>query len=138
MSQIIDFFRRNVKINFAGSKNILFFMKGIIIMMYMHYCKQCHRVFMLNGHKLICPKCTDPLTELRISYLDYVHLDMRQREEFKTACADEKQLEKLKTTYRMYKYSKWYRELQENNDENLPVTKLLAMKAQDDAKEKIG
>ncbi len=107
-------------------------------MMYMHYCKQCHRVFMLNGHKLICPKCTDPLTELRISYLDYVHLDMRQREDFKAACADEKQLEKLKTTYRMYKYSKWYRELQENNEENLPVTQLLAKKVKNKAKEKIG
>ncbi len=99
-------------------------------MMYMHYCKRCHRIFMLNGHKMICPKCTDPLTELQISYLDYVDLDMAQREAFKNACADEKQLSKLKTTYRMYKYSKWYKELQAQNEANLPITTLLATKAQ--------
>ncbi len=55
-------------------------------MMYMHYCKRCHRIFMLNGHKMICPKCADPLTELQISYLDYVDLDMAQREAYKNAC----------------------------------------------------
>ena len=99
-------------------------------MMYMHYCKRCHRIFMLNGHKMICPKCADPLTELQISYLDYVDLDMAQREAYKDACADEQQLNKLKTTYRMYKYSKWYKELQSQNTANLPLTTLLASKAQ--------
>ena len=39
-------------------------------MMYIHYCKNCNRIYMLNGHKLICPRCTEPLAELRISYLD--------------------------------------------------------------------
>ena len=81
-------------------------------MMYMHYCKCCHRIFMLNGHKMICPKCTEPLAELRISYLDYVNLNMQGREELLAACADEEQLGKMKATYRMYKYSKWYKELQ--------------------------
>ncbi len=95
-------------------------------MMYMHYCKCCQRVFMLNGHKMICPKCTEPLTELRISYLDYVNLDMQGREELIDACADEEQLNKMKATYRMYKYSKWYRELQAQNENNLPITTLLA------------
>lgn len=95
-------------------------------MMYMHYCKSCHRIFMLNGHKMICPKCTDPLTELRISYLDYVHLTLKERAELCDSCADEEKLKKLKATYRMYKYSKWYRELQATNTENLPITTLLA------------
>ncbi len=95
-------------------------------MMYMHYCKRCHRIFMLNGHKMICPKCTNPLTELQISYLDYVEMDMAEREEFKNNCADDAQLLKMKTTYRMYKYSKWYKELQLQNEDNLPVTTLLA------------
>ncbi len=95
-------------------------------MMYMHYCKRCHRIFMLNGHKMICPKCTEPLAELQISYLDYVNLDMEQREAFKEACADENKLRKLKTTYRMYKYSKWYKELQSQNTGGLPITSLLA------------
>ncbi|MGN1180670.1 MAG: hypothetical protein ACI4SD_05590 [Suilimivivens sp.] len=95
-------------------------------MMYMHYCKRCQRILMLNGHKMICPKCTEPLTELRISYLDYVNLDRKQREELCDACADEEQLGKMKATYRMYKYSKWYRELQATNVDNLPITTLLA------------
>lgn len=104
-------------------------------MMYMHYCKRCHRMFMLNGHKMICPKCTEPLAELRISYLDYVSLDMQEREAFKNACADEEQLSKLRTSYRMYKYSKWYRELQAKNVDNLPVTALLASLAVHDTKD---
>lgn len=95
-------------------------------MMYMHYCKSCHRILMLNGHKMICPKCTDPLTELRITYLDYVNLNIKQREELCLACSDEEKLNKMKVTYRMYKYSKWYRELQAKNVDNLPITTLLA------------
>ena len=63
-------------------------------MMYMHYCKPCHRVHMLNGHKMTCPKC-----------------GMDEREAFKARCADPDQLKELSTTYRMYKYSKWYKEL---------------------------
>ena len=81
---------------------------------------------MLNGHKMICPKCTDPLTELQISYLDYVNLTSEERVHFNDACANEEQLHKLKTTYRMYKYSKWYKELQSGNDQKLPITTLLA------------
>ena len=37
-------------------------------MMYMHYCKSCHRVYMLNGHKQQCPKCHKVFLELKISY----------------------------------------------------------------------
>ncbi len=93
-------------------------------MMYMHYCKPCNRIFMLNGHKLICPKCTHSLTELQISYLDYVNLDAQGRENLINACANEDKLSQLKTTYRMYKYSKWYKELQAKNNNSLPVTTL--------------
>ncbi len=98
-------------------------------MMYMHYCKKCHRIMMLTGHKMICPRCTDPLTELRISYLDYVDLDPGEREALLQKCANESELSDLKTTYRMYKYSKWYRELQAENSAELPITALLAEKA---------
>lgn len=80
--------------------------------MYMHYCKRCHRVHMLNGHKQFCPCCKSVITELRLSYLDYVSMDKLARESFQERCADEEQLKKLGTTYRMYKYSKWYKELQ--------------------------
>lgn len=98
-------------------------------MMYIHYCHQCRRIFMLNGHRLICPKCTAPLSELQISYLDYVKLDPAHREALCSACADEKTLCTLKTNYRMYKYSKWYRKLQSENADNLPITTLLADRA---------
>ena len=78
---------------------------------------------------MICPKCTEPLTELQISYLDYVDLNVEQRQILKEACADEEKLCKLKSTYRMYKYSKWYKELQSQNTDDLPITSLLAANA---------
>ncbi|HKM05107.1 MAG TPA: hypothetical protein VJZ04_11080 [Lachnospiraceae bacterium] len=84
-------------------------------MMYMHYCNCCHRIHMLNGHKMTCPKCENPLSELRVSYLDFVHMDIDQRAELKLKCANHELLKELATTYRMYKYSKWYRKLTEEN-----------------------
>ncbi|MCI9064533.1 MAG: hypothetical protein HFI53_01520 [Lachnospiraceae bacterium] len=81
-------------------------------MMYMHYCQHCHRVHMLNGHKQFCPKCHQRITELKLSYLDYVSMDATQRTTLCGCCADDEQLQRLSTTYRMYKYSKWYKEMQ--------------------------
>lgn len=81
-------------------------------MMYMHYCKRCQRVHMLNGHKRSCPNCNENITELKISYMDYVSMNREEREVFVERCSDEEQLALLGTTYRMYKYSKWYKELQ--------------------------
>ena len=81
-------------------------------MMYMHYCKRWHRVYMLNGHKQFCPKCRESIAELKLTYMDYVSMDGTSRTLFSSCCADEEQLKKLSTTYRMYKYSKWYKELQ--------------------------
>ena len=81
-------------------------------MMYMHYCKRCHRVYMLNGHKQKCPKCHEAIAELKLSYMDYVAMDQDARRQFSSCCSDEEQLQKLSTTYRMYKYSKWYKDLQ--------------------------
>ncbi len=95
-------------------------------MMYMHYCKQCNRIFMLNGHRQICPRCIEPLAELRMPYMEFVGMNQAERDKLLEACADEEQLKKLKTTYRMYRYSKWYKELQANNPDNLPITELLA------------
>lgn len=81
-------------------------------MMYMHYCKQCNRIHMLNGHKMSCPKCSSSLTELRIPYMEFVEMDIEERDTFKSLCKDEEKLKSLSTTYRMYKYSKWYKEQQ--------------------------
>lgn len=83
--------------------------------MYMHYCKRCHRVYMLNGHKQSCPGCHGEITELKISYMDYVSMGQADRDRFAAICADDQELGKLSTTYRMYKYSKWYKELQSQN-----------------------
>lgn len=86
-------------------------------MMYMHYCKRCHRIHMLNGHKMSCPKCSDTLTELRIPYMTYVNMDIEERASFKLLCADEEHLKNLSTTYRMFKYSKWYKEKMEQEQQ---------------------
>lgn len=81
-------------------------------MMYIHYCKQCNRFHMLNGHKMNCPRCKDRLTELSMPYMEFVTLNLMERERLRTRCSNEKQLKELSNTYRMYKYSKWYKELQ--------------------------
>lgn len=81
-------------------------------MMYLHYCKRCQRVHILNGHKQICPRCQHVVKELKLSYLDYVAMDESQRTSLHDSCSDDEQLKKLSVTYRMYKYSKWYKELQ--------------------------
>ena len=81
-------------------------------MMYVHFCQPCNRVFMLNGHNLTCPNCHDNLSELKMPYSNYVTMDMDERKAFKAKCEDEYQLNKISTTYRMHKYSKWYRDKQ--------------------------
>ena len=81
-------------------------------MMYLHFCKNCNRIHILNGHKLYCPKCNNPLKELQMSYLDYVILTNTERRLFIELCNNENSLKEISTTYRMYKYSKWYRNLQ--------------------------
>ena len=78
-------------------------------MMYIHFCRKCSRFHILNGHKLTCPACHDSLTEMRMPYMDYVNMSSSQREALANECANEDTLKKLSTTYRMYKYSKWYR-----------------------------
>lgn len=84
-------------------------------MMYIHYCAACGRIHMLNGHKQSCPRCEGALTELKLDYVTYASYDDTKRSALLQECADPERLDKLKTTYRMYKYSKWYKELQEEN-----------------------
>lgn len=81
-------------------------------MMYLHFCKNCSRIHILNGHKMTCPKCQLPLKELQMSYLEYLSLSPTERQLFLELCNDEAYLHEISTTYRMYKYSKWYRNLQ--------------------------
>lgn len=97
-------------------------------MLYMHYCKKCDYIYRLNGHRIICPKCTAPLVELKISYLDYAEMGIEQREVLLSNCRNDEKLKGIRARYRMYKYSKWYKELQKENIDNLPVSTLLADK----------
>lgn len=48
-------------------------------MMYIHYCQNCYRIHMLNGHKTLCPGCQQKLTELSLSYMDYISLSPNDR-----------------------------------------------------------
>lgn len=87
--------------------------------MYIHYCRQCQRLHLLNGHKMFCPKCDTKLNELRISYLDFVNMDREQRELLRLDCQNDALLPGLSTHYRMYKYSKWYKQMQKSSAETL-------------------
>lgn len=80
-------------------------------MMYLHYCSNCKRIHMLNGHKMVCPKCEARLIELKISYLDYVDMSREERELLLQDCQNRELLAKMSANYRMYKYSKWYKQL---------------------------
>ena len=95
-------------------------------MMYIHYCKRCHRVHMLNGHKRSCPNCNESITELKMPYMEYISLDRDKRSVFLERLADDAQLKDLSTTYRMYKYSKWYKELHAQLPQTAIITYTLA------------
>lgn len=60
--------------------------------MYIHYCKYCQRIHILNGHKYYCPRCRGHLAELKISYMKYVSLDRSQRNELRVRLSDPAQL----------------------------------------------
>lgn len=53
-------------------------------MMYIHYCKTCMRLHILNGHKSLCPACQTLLNELKLPYLSYVEMDNNAREQLLT------------------------------------------------------
>ncbi|MCH5253551.1 MAG: hypothetical protein J1F41_01410 [Lachnospiraceae bacterium] len=99
-------------------------------MMYMHYCKCCHRIHMLNGHKRSCPNCSESITELKVPYMEYVSMNREKRDALLTRLADEAQLQDLSTTYRMYKYSKWYKELHGQIPGNAIITYTLTGETQ--------
>lgn len=85
-------------------------------MMYIHYCKSCQHIHILNGHKPACPKCGRRLTELRITYQEYSGMNTDKREHLLAQCCSAKSLAELEAPYRMYKYSKWYKNLQQHSN----------------------
>lgn len=64
-------------------------------MMYIHYCKYCRRIHILNGHKAYCPACSGKLQELRISYLKYVNMNKPERIQLREKCANDTGLKEL-------------------------------------------
>lgn len=48
-------------------------------MMYIHYCKTCNRIHILNGHRNLCPVCNLSLLELPITYMTYIEMDIDAR-----------------------------------------------------------
>ena len=77
-------------------------------MMYIHYCKYCRRIHILNGHKLYCPACSGKLSELDISYMKYVNLSREERRALREKCADEKSLRELSVDYPRRGGAKWF------------------------------
>lgn len=77
-------------------------------MMYIHYCKYCRRIHILNGHKLYCPACSGKLSELNISYMKYVNLTREERHALKEKCADEKNLRELSVEYTRRNDTRWF------------------------------
>ena len=57
-------------------------------MMYIHDCKYCRRIHMLNGHKKYCPGCKGHLAELNISYPKYVNMPLPERRQLRLSLAD--------------------------------------------------
>lgn len=87
-------------------------------MMYIHYCKYCQRVHILNGHKNYCPGCKGHLYELKISYMKYVNLDKEERHALKTRLRDPKELALLTASpKKTYDCAKWL-QLSVSNVEN--------------------
>jgi hypothetical protein len=46
---------------------------------------------------------------MRMPYMDYINMSLQERDELLNKCRNEDLLKEMSNTYRMYKYSKWYR-----------------------------
>lgn len=79
-------------------------------MMYIHFCKNCLRLHILNGHKTICPACQNSLIELKFSYLTYVEMNDIERTHLLEQLKTEDGIKRFSTTYRMQKYNKNFKE----------------------------
>lgn len=76
--------------------------------MYIHYCKHCQRIHILNGHKNYCPGCKGHLTELKISYMKYVNFDKTQRQALRIRLLDPQELAALTVSPKQtYSHPNW-------------------------------
>ena len=58
--------------------------------------------------------------------MEYISMNREKRELFLARLEDDVQLKSLSTTYRMYKYSKWYKELHAQLPQTAIITYTLA------------
>ncbi len=91
-------------LHFSKQKRGVFF-----AMMYIHFCKKCLRLHMLNGHKIACPACQNNLTELKFSYLTYVEMSDTERTLLLEQLKTDDGIKRFSTTYRMQKYNKSFK-----------------------------
>lgn len=81
-----------------------------VYMIYLHYCKNCDFIHMLSGHRTTCPGCNEPLTELKLNYMDYYQMDRESRNALLEKCREPEELKKITFVYKKHKFSKWYKE----------------------------
>lgn len=62
--------------------------RGILNMMYIHYCGNCRRIHILNGHRTLCPTCDFKLSELHITYMEYIEMNQEERKSLLTKLSD--------------------------------------------------
>lgn len=98
--QVIDFFWEKCQ------NNSRIYKQEGLSMMYMHFCKRCNRIHILNGHKINCPGCSETLVELAISFHEFSDMNAQQRADYQTRLGDEQQLAQLQCVYRAGHYRK--------------------------------
>lgn len=75
-------------------------------MMYIHYCNNCNKIFILNGHKQECPRCALPIQELKLSFKEYSTMLPPERESFRRRLTEPAFLNANTTYYRFAKHTK--------------------------------
>ena len=64
-------------------------------MLYLHFCPLCRRIHVLSGHRKQCPACKHPLSELSVSYENYIQYTLPEREILLKKCTNPVTLPKL-------------------------------------------
>lgn len=77
-------------------------------MMYLHYCHNCHQIFMLSGQQHECLKCGLQLQEMKLQFNDYVNYSPTERTQILSRLSDEHFRRAMHATYRFSKRTKRY------------------------------
>ena len=74
-------------------------LKGIYLMLYLHFCSTCKRLHILSGHRITCPACDNSITELSIPYEIYIKMDSTGRESLLNQCTTPHMLQNISASY---------------------------------------